>query len=116
MSGCSPGKSATDAETFETAHFSDSFPTDRRRDPAGDLRSSVDPELVKDAAHVAVHCALGDEEARADLLVAQAVGDKPPSVATNLTVSKSPSIAPLRARAWRIPTVVATSSASADTA
>src|SRR5215469_14025661 len=45
-------------------------------DPARDLGARVEAELVQDAAHVAVDGALGDEQARADLLVAQAVGDQ----------------------------------------
>ena len=41
------------------------------RDPAGDLGPGVEAELVQDAADVALDGALGDEEARADLLAAR---------------------------------------------
>src|SRR5262249_15506876 len=48
-----------------------------RRHPARDLRAGVEAELVQDAANVALHRALGYEQAGADLLVAQALGDQP---------------------------------------
>src|SRR2546421_12433685 len=50
------------------------------RDPAGDLGPGVEAELVQDAADVAVHGALGNEQACPDLLVAQAFGDQPSHV------------------------------------
>src|SRR5256885_15451409 len=50
------------------------------RDPAGDLGPGVEAELVEDAADVAVHGALGNEQACPDLLVAQALGDQPSHV------------------------------------
>src|SRR5712692_11639367 len=49
----------------------------RRRDPGGNLGARVDPQLVQDAADVAVDGAFGDEKTRSDLLVAQALGDQP---------------------------------------
>src|SRR5262250_207800 len=42
--------------------------------PRGDLRARAEPELVEDAADVAVDGVFGDEQAGAYLLVAQAVG------------------------------------------
>src|SRR2546430_4196031 len=48
-----------------------------RRHPGGDLGTRVEPELVQDVADMAVDGVLGDVEARADLLVAQALGDQP---------------------------------------
>src|SRR5438132_3569059 len=44
--------------------------------PSGDLGSGVEPQLVQDAADMAVDGALRDEQARSDLLVAQAVSDQ----------------------------------------
>src|ERR1700674_2380889 len=49
----------------------------RRRHPGGDLGAGVEPQLVQDAANVAANGALGYEQARSDLLVAQALGDQP---------------------------------------
>src|SRR5215831_3660176 len=49
----------------------------RRCDPGGDLGPRAEAELVQDAADVAVNGALGDEQARPDLSVGQAVGDQP---------------------------------------
>src|SRR5437879_8119796 len=48
-----------------------------RREPAGDLGSRVEPELVQDASDVAVDGSLGDEQLRANLLVGQTLGDQP---------------------------------------
>ena len=45
-------------------------------DPACDLGSGVEPELVQNAANVAVDGTLRDEKARPDLLVAESVGDE----------------------------------------
>ncbi len=47
-----------------------------RRHPAGDLGAGVDAKLVQDAADVALHGALGYEQAGPDLLVAQAFSDQ----------------------------------------
>src|SRR5215471_6129108 len=52
----------------------------RRRDPARDLGPRVEPELVPDAADMGVDRALGDEQTRSDLLVAQAVRNQPSDV------------------------------------
>src|SRR5712691_9864443 len=47
-----------------------------RRHPGRDLSARVEPQLVEDAADVAVDGAFRDEKTRSDLLVAQAVGDQ----------------------------------------
>src|SRR5207244_3053660 len=52
----------------------------RRCQPGGDLGPRAEAELVQDAADVAVGGALGYEQAHADLLVGQAVGDQPRDV------------------------------------
>src|SRR6266446_10647656 len=48
-----------------------------RGDPAGDLGSRAESELVQDAAHVTVDGALGNEQPGSDLLVGQALGYQP---------------------------------------
>src|SRR4029077_15221621 len=48
----------------------------RADQPTGDLGSRVEPELVQDAADVAVDGALGDEQLYANLLVGQTLGDQ----------------------------------------
>src|SRR5947199_1405346 len=48
-----------------------------RREPAGNLGSRVEPELVQDASDMAVNGALGNEKLRADLPVGQTLGDQP---------------------------------------
>src|SRR5215831_21287409 len=46
-------------------------------DPGGYLGPRIEAELVQGAADVAVNGALGDEQARPDLPIGQAVGDQP---------------------------------------
>jgi hypothetical protein len=57
----------------------------RRRDPSSDLRAGVEAELVQGVADVTLHRALRDEQPRADLLVAQTVGDEPSDVDFSLS-------------------------------
>src|SRR5262249_26824122 len=52
----------------------------RGSDPICDLRTRVEAELVEDAAHVTLHGALRDEEAGANLFVAEAFGDQPGNI------------------------------------
>jgi len=62
--------------------------------PGSDLGAGVDAELVQDAADVAVHGALGDEQPRPDLLVGQALGDQPRDVGLPASLaSRAPSVA-----------------------
>ena len=50
--------------------------------PAGDLDAGVDAEAVEDFGHVRLDGALGQEQAGADLLVAEALGDEPGDLET----------------------------------
>ncbi len=50
--------------------------------PAGDLDAGVDAEAVEDLGHVRLDGALGQEQAGADLLVAEALGDEPGDLET----------------------------------
>src|SRR6266851_2002386 len=58
------------------AHRVPSSSLNERREPAGDLGSRVEPELVQDASDVAVDGALGDEQLRANLLVCEALSEQ----------------------------------------
>src|SRR5215472_10607663 len=59
-----------------------------RRHPGGDLRTGVEAELVQDVLDVRGDGPLGDEKPRSDLLVAQALRDKPRDL--HLALAKYP--------------------------